>query len=205
MRYVVMSKHPSGKTERRRALKKKERERERILYAAVGAVRYAIGGAGLCLPTCFVLRRFLERVMPSMTYTMKLGALNVRPLEGSADAIAFDPRGPDGIDGGFHAWLEDTGGAVLDPSIAVTLHAEGYDVDPGCYLLDGGRRFTRFGLEFWYEELGALELFGVEESEPQIVELLRMATTGEPAAPGVVHLDVRWGSKPYDETAHNDR
>ncbi len=54
------------------------------------------------------------------------------------------------------------------------------------------RQFVRHGLLFVYEELPELELVGVEESEPQLAHLMRMAGTGEPAPPGTIYLDVRW-------------
>lgn len=185
-------KRATTKVERRRAIKKRERERDAIVDAAVGALRHAMPGPGLCLPSCLLLQRLLGHFLPSETFRLRLGSLHVHPQDTTASAITFDPRTPEGIDGGFHAWLEDKSGKVLDPSIAVTLHDEGYDVNPDTYFLDGGRNFVRHGLAFIYEELPELELIGVEESEPQLAHLERMALTGEPAPAGTVYLDVRW-------------
>ncbi|MCK6536833.1 MAG: hypothetical protein L6Q84_28025, partial [Polyangiaceae bacterium] len=144
-------KRASTKVERRRALKKRERERDDVVDAAVGALRYAMPGPGLCLPSCVLLQRLLRHFLPSEEFLLHLGSLHVRSQDSTASAITFDPRTPEGIDGGFHAWLEDKAGKVLDPSIPVTLHDEGYDVNPDTYFLDCGRNFVRHGLLFTYD------------------------------------------------------
>lgn len=171
-----------------------ERQRDAAVDRAVESIRYAVQGSGLCLPSCVLLQRVLAVALPGEPFVLRLGALHVQPHteDHEVGPIAFDPRGPDGVDGGFHAWLETSDGRVLDPSIAVTLCHEGYTVDPGTYCLDGGRKFTRDGLLFLYEELADLELINVEESEPQLAHLLHMAFTGEPAPVGTVFLDVRF-------------
>lgn len=189
-------KRASTKVERRRALKKRERERDDVVDAAVGALRYAMPGPGLCLPSCVLLQRLLRHFLPSEEFLLHLGSLHVRSQDSTASAITFDPRTPEGIDGGFHAWLEDKAGKVLDPSITVTLHDEGYDVNPDTYFLDCGRNFVRHGLLFTYEELPELELVGVEESEPHLARLMALALQGEVLAPRHVYLDVRWRNSP---------
>jgi hypothetical protein len=61
------------------------------------------------------------------------------------------------------------------------------------YVIAGGPSFSSWGLSFLYEKLPDLELFGVEESEPQMGRLLDLALLGKPlSASGTVYLDVRW-------------
>lgn len=192
----MSSKPARTKVERRRARRQKELARDAIVDVALGGVRLAMPGAGLCLPTCVLLQRILAQSLPGSAFSLRLGSLQVHPQDGTASVITFDPRTPEGIDGGFHAWLEDKAGKVLDPSIAVTLHDEGYEVDPNTYFLDAGRKFVRHGLLFIYEELPELELVGIEESEPHLAGLMALALDGEVPEPGLIHLDVRWRNSP---------
>jgi hypothetical protein len=183
---------PSGKRARKRA--QRAEDQDRLVDDAIARTWSVLYGPGLCLPMCVLLQRVLADRVPQRPFALRLGALNVGPIEDgpSADPIAFDPRHPDGIDAGFHAWLEDAKGNVLDPSILVTLKAEGYDVDPQTYFLDGGREFVRFDLAFVYEELPELELLGVAESESILDNRLAGALRGAPLVPGTIYLDVRW-------------
>ncbi|XXX74132.1 hypothetical protein WMF30_41455 [Sorangium sp. So ce134] len=165
--------------------------REAIIDRAVGAARIAVDGRGLCLPMCILLERILAQVLPAPRFSLRLGSLQVYPEDENVDPIQFDPRTPDGIDGGFHAWLEDDSGQLLDPSISVTLHAEGYRIDPLDYCLAASRDYVWSGLRFVYEQLGELELLGVAESESHLARLMALAMRGEPVrTPGIIHLDV---------------
>lgn len=181
------------KVDKKRHREVKQEAREAIIDRALGAARVAINGPRLCLPMCVLVERILAQVLPAPHFSLRLGSLQVYPEDRRIDPIHFDPRTPDGIDGGFHAWLEDTNGLLLDPSILVTLHADGYKVDPQSYFLVGGRNFILSGLRLIYEELPELELLGVEESEPHLARLMALAMRGElPPAPGMIHLDVGW-------------
>ncbi|MCA9623867.1 MAG: hypothetical protein KC731_32820, partial [Myxococcales bacterium] len=111
-----------------------------------------------------------------------------------------DPRTDVGIDinAGFHAWLEDEHGRMVDPSILWTLVAEGYAVDPTEIVVAESRRFVGFGLGFTYERLTELVLVGMEASEPHIARLERWVRLAmldiepPPLEHGVVALDVEW-------------
>jgi hypothetical protein len=184
---------PGKRARQKRLRDAKREERERLIDMALGAVRLAMPEPGLCLPMCVFAARLLElAVQPP--YTLKLGSLHVEPTEPDPiGPIYFDPR-PGGIDDGFHAWLENANGELLDPSVLVTLAAEGYAVDPAGYILVGGRRFVLDGLRYEYEELGELELLGLEESEPHLTTLMNFVRYGRPPSPGVIYLDVGWRS-----------
>lgn len=183
----------SGKKSKKTREKARRQERDdRVIDEAVARTRVAVNGPGLCLPMCVLLQRVLAHLAPERPFTLRLGALNVYPTEGSGEPISFDPRHPEGIDAGFHAWLEDQHGMLLDPSVLITLAADGYGVDRDSYFLDGGRRFVRFDLAFVYEELLELELLGVERSEPMLARQLALALHGIPHPPGTIHLDVGW-------------
>ncbi|MEZ4447289.1 MAG: hypothetical protein R3B72_49885 [Polyangiaceae bacterium] len=119
------------------------------LASALGAVHQVMAGPGLCLPQCYLLRRVLAAHHPGHPFTLCLGALRVDPLD-RGQPILFDPRTDAGvdIDAGFHAWLEDEQGRMVDPSILVTLVAEGYAVDPTHIVLAGNQQFGNFGLRF---------------------------------------------------------
>jgi hypothetical protein len=172
-----------------------ERERDEVLDRAVGAVRSVVRGRGLCLASAVLLDRILERVLPADGFKLKLGSLQVSPVEPGTAGVAYDPRGPAGVDGGFHAWVEDKRGELVDPSITATLAAEGYLVDSESLIQCAGRTFNAFGLRFFYEELQELELINVEEAEPYLSAALHLALTGEPPSPARVlscPLDVRW-------------
>lgn len=165
-----------------------------LIDRAVSATRVAIGDAKRCLPMCFLAQRILAQVLPARPFALRLGSLHVYPLDEKQKlgSICFDPRSQ-GIDGGFHCWLEDGDQQLLDPSIYATLVADGYPVDGAAYLLDGGRDFRVNGLRFIYEELLELELLGVEESEPHLGQLMALAMRGEPLrSKGKIHLDVGW-------------
>lgn len=191
---------PRGKKTRKKwDRERKVDDRERVLDAVISGVRLAIPHPKLCLPTCVLAQRMLDLLPTIPRLELKLGALAVFPVDEAIAPIAFDPRGPDGIDGGFHAWLADERGHIVDPSIFVTLNDAGYDVEAGSYLLIPGPRTIHAGLRFVYEELPELELLGLEESEPALSLLMRHAMTGEPPrGQHTVHLDVDWrlGCKP---------
>jgi hypothetical protein len=124
---------------------------------------------------------------------LRLGSLHVVPIDVSVEPIVFDPRGPDGIDGGFHAWLEKLDGELLDPSICPTLAAEGYDVDGGTYFTERSKKFVMSGLGMIYEELPNLELLGLEASEPGLRHQMNLAMLGIlPPEPIAILLDVGW-------------
>lgn len=181
---------PSGKKASGR--RRRDERRAVIINRAVGGVRLAISGPRLCLPTCVLLERTLALVLPLPRFSLCLGSLHVIAEDKRSSPIAFDPRGPDGIDGGFHAWLEDANGALLDPSIHPTLNAAGYNVDATSCFVEGGRSFIWAGLEFVYEALPELELLGLDESEPHLAHLMEFALKGERPPPGVLCLDVGW-------------
>jgi hypothetical protein len=178
---------PTGK--KKQKLRQREAE-ERIFDRAIGAARGAVVGAGLCLPMCVLLVRILDAVRPGHGFSVRLGALHVVPQKESEEPILFDPRSPEGIDGGVHAWLEDWNARLLDPAIFVTLHSHGFAVDPRAYLIATRRRFADSGLLFVYEELPELELLGLHESETALRDLFRLAMTGVP--PQSRALDVGW-------------
>lgn len=153
----------------------------------------AVNGPGLCLPMCVLAERVLAQLLPAPRFSLQLGSLQIEPEDENVEATHFDPRGPKGIDGGFHAWLEDTNGQLIDPSIFLTLHVDGYNVDPQDYILVGGRNFVFSGLRFIYEEVPELELLGLAESEARLSSLMPVALYGEPAPPPeMMHLDVGW-------------
>jgi len=187
---------PHGKKTKRRVEKTRQEEaHDQLVDEAVSRVHHLMQGRGLCLPMCVLLQRVLAIFIPQRLFHVRLGALNVFPLSNEAglDSISYDPRGPDGIDGGFHTWLEDNNGLLLDPSILMTLHADGYDVNPRNYLLDGRRRMPYGPLGLIYEELPNLELLGVEESEPALAAQMRFVLTGIPPMEVLeIHLDVGW-------------
>ncbi len=163
-----------------------------LIERAVFAAWYAIGGARLCLPMSVLLERILAVVHPTSTFRLRLGSLGVAP-EGGGPGICYDPRGDGGIDNdGFHAWLEDEGKRLLDPSALISLKAGGFDVDDDVVLLQSSREFVHQRLRFVYEELSELEMFGVEESRPHLDGLLGLALNGIVPTSGAIFLDVRW-------------
>ncbi|MEZ4444380.1 MAG: hypothetical protein R3B72_35225 [Polyangiaceae bacterium] len=169
------------------------------LASALGAVHEVMAGPRQCLPQCYLLRRVLAAHQPGHPFTLCLGGLRVDPLDG-AQSMLFDPRTDVGIDinAGFHAWLEDEDGRMVDPSILWTLVAEGYAVDPTEIVVAESRRFVGFGLGFTYERLTELVLVGMEASEPHIARLERWVRLAmldiepPPLEHGVVALDVEW-------------
>ena len=167
-------------------------KQQAVIERTVAAVRFAMPDVGICLPMCVLLKRFLARELPARPFFLRLGSLHVIPQDGTTDPVLFDPRGPGGIDGGFHAWLEDDSGRLLDPSIHPTLSALGYRVDERNCFIDGGRSFVVDGLAFLYEELPDLEVIGLPESEPHLSRLEAFALTAQRSPPGVIHLDVHW-------------
>lgn len=187
---------PTGKKTKRKAEKMRVTEvDDSAIDEAVSRVRWLVRGRGLCLPMCVLLRRVLAAFVPRRPFHLRLGALNVGPIAKNSgiEAISYDPRGEDGIEGGFHAWLEDDRGRLLDPSILVTLHADGYDVDPDSYLLDGRRRMVHGQLGMIYEELPELELLGVESSEPALASQMGFICDGRALPQSLaIYLDVGW-------------
>lgn len=142
----------------------------------------------------------LSLLLPAARYELRLGALNVVP-RGLAEPISFDPRRDDGTapnpgplppDEAFHAWLETPKGDLLDPSIFLTLHAEGYHVDRESYILAQGRKFVQHDLAFLYEELRELELVGLAESEAHLERAVSFVQSGHPLDLGPNFLDVAW-------------
>lgn len=167
-----------------------------LVQEAVARTRLAIHDSHVCIAMCVLLQRVLVRLDPSSTFTLRLGSLHVIPHPPRSGRILFDPRGPDGIDGGFHAWLEDTDGRVLDPSILQTLFEEGYAVDPLGYVIAAARVFDGFAMRFVYEELTTLELTGVDQSEPHLARLMIVVMEGRSQPAGNIYLDVVWKSAP---------
>lgn len=178
---------------------------------AVGAVRGVVRGRGLCLPMAVVLERVLETLLPEDAFRVKLGSVHILPLDQTALPVSYDPRGPEGVDGGFHAWVEDRRGELLDPSIGITLAADGHDVDPEVLIQCAGRTFDAFERRFVYEEIENLELVGREAAEEYLATTVHVATTGglPPGSPGVLvcPLDVRWRrySSSAGQTHHGPR
>src|SRR5262249_49548948 len=145
---------PQGKKSKKKAAQAANVEaRERIIDRALGVARVPMHEAGLCLPMCVFLERLLAKVLPGPPFSIRLGALRVGSRDANVEGIWFDPRDPDGIDAGFHSWLEDANGALPDPSICLTLHSHGYAVDPQHYLLATKRQFVHGVLSFTYDEL----------------------------------------------------
>jgi hypothetical protein len=135
----------------------------------------------------------------SHQYSLRLGALAIQTPDGHASA--WDPRGPDGSppqagllprEEPFHAWLERPDGYLVDPSILLTLHAEGLEVDPQEYVLSGTRQFVQNEITFLYEVLPELQLVGVAESAAHLVRAVSFVLTGMPRDLGPNFLDVEW-------------
>lgn len=199
---------PYGK----KAKKKREppflREADEVLidHIVTGA-QFAVGRAPRhCLPMCMLVERLLARALPAFRYSIRLGALNVLSRDERVEGISFDPRGDDGqapspgvlpSGAAFHAWLEDGRGELLDPSILLTLHADGYDVDPAGYFLGGGRQFERHALVFIYEELKELKLIGVDESEDFLARAASFVLRGHPLDLGANFFDLTWQESPH--------
>lgn len=198
---------PYGKKARKRREPPTMREADELVvdHMVTGA-QLAVGRAPRhCLPICALVERLLARALPMFRFELRLGALQVLPRDQSVSPIAFDPRddegrapsaGPLPPDAAFHAWLEDARGELLDPSILLTLHADGYDVDPEGYFLGGGREFERYGLVFIYEPLRELELTGVEASEAFLVRATSFILTGRPLDLGANFFDLVWRAPP---------
>jgi hypothetical protein len=183
--------------------RKAGRQRRRDAYHAaraaaldrgIRAARMATNSPGLCLPMCVLLGRILDEGFPAHGFSLRLGALHVVAKdEERFGRISFDPRGPGGIDDGFHAWLEDADGFLVDPSILVTLRSHGFEVNPDDYLVAKQRRFPDSELFFVYEELPELELLGLEASEPGLANFMALAMHGRrPAGVVDILLDVGW-------------
>lgn len=186
---------PSGKNaERQRRRDAYHSARAAALDRGIRAARTATNSPGLCLPMCVLLGRILDEGFPAHRFSLRLGALYVVAKdEERFGRISFDPRGPGGIDDGFHAWLEDADGFLVDPSILVTLRSHGFDVNPGDYLVAKQRNFPDSELFFVYEELPKLELLGLEASEPGLASLMALAMHGRrPGGVVDILLDVGW-------------
>jgi hypothetical protein len=196
---------PHGKKSKRKqdALRQREAD-ERVIDSVVAKAQEAIRHApGLCLPACVLIDRVLAELLPHFRFALHLGALSILSEGGAFPPRLFDPRRSDGSPPdagvlprgeGFHAWLESREGDLLDPTIFLTLAAEGYDVDPAEYPMSKGRRLERNGLEFVYEPLPQLELIGVAESEAHLRRAVSFVLTGSPPAThlGPNVLDVAW-------------
>lgn len=184
---------PHGKKSKaKRDRSVKVEAREQVIDWAVSVAHHVMPLRGLCLPQCVLVERLLGERLPPPQFTMKLGALRVFPEGSAGDPIFYDPRGPGGIEDGFHAWLEQPDGRLLDPSICLTLHADGYDVNPAEYTIAGGRSFSSRGHVYLYEELADLEMIGLAETEPVLESCRRVAYGLPPGPPGDCLLDVRW-------------
>lgn len=174
-----------------------EDDMDLIIDGAVGAVHHVMPHPGLCLPQCVLLGRMLGELLPHRRFDLRLGSLVLHPQRGDVEPITFDPRGPGGIDDGFHAWLEDADGVLLDSSMCITLNAEGYDVPPDQYFSCVGRTIPFDDFVLVYEELPDLQLLGLHESQVMLDHLYRAATLGTPMPHGQVMLDIGWkGGKP---------
>jgi hypothetical protein len=193
---------PHGKKAQRKRLQAAKlarlEGREQIIDQAIGALRLPYPDSRLCLQTCVLLERLLGQVLPPPRYSLRLGSLHVVPVAGPIGPIVFDPRGPDGIDGGFHAWLQDENGQILDPSILVTLDREGYSVNPMSYFLVNSPQTELSGLRFIYEAIPDLQLLGLAESEEHLARAMEFAMTGigHPGLLGECRLDLAWRTKP---------
>lgn len=190
---------PTGKKSKLKAQKARQGvPYEAVVDDAVQDVRRVMPGRGLCLPMCVLLQRVLAERLPHQPFRLRLGALTILPRSPTAGIgpIVLDPRGPEGIDAGFHAWLEDRHNGVLDPSILVTLAAEGYSVNPGSYLLGGPRKVAYGPLNLNYEEVSDLELRGLVESESALLTQMKWVNEGlpevRPSVPIDIYLDVGW-------------
>jgi hypothetical protein len=173
---------------------RKERRRD-IIDGAVAGARLALAEPGLGLPMCVLVERILATTLPPPRFTLRLGSLRVYPEDEGFDPFCLDPTGPDGIDGGVHTWLEDPNGVLLDPSIMVTLAANGYEAHADEYVSMTGREFALSGLNFIYEELPDLELLGVREAEPHLARIVALVLSRAPiTTPGRIALDVGWRS-----------
>jgi hypothetical protein len=195
---------PSGK-KAKQAREKKAREArlgddEVVIKRAVNAAWYAGSRSGICVQMCVLLERILDAMLPTAAFGLRLGALHVVPAHQTDAPLTFDPRGPAGaIDA--HAWLEDTHGRLLDPSIIITLAAEGYLRDDDTFILTNDRVVKRDGLTLLYEAVPGLELTGLAESEPALQRQLVYAMHGKLLGTAPIHiaLDVQWRSKPPAE------
>jgi hypothetical protein len=190
---------PTGKKalRKREAAKAHGAEREAVIEEAVVLSRVLMSDPGLCLPMCVFMERLLQKVLRGSTFTLRLGSLRTYPGDASIapEPLFFDPRGPDGIDGGFHAWLEDADGALLDPSVFATLADRGFNVNPRHFCRTYARKFWTSNVAFEYEELPELELIGLPETASVLQNWLAWALRRKPDEPfdmGHVHLDVRW-------------
>jgi len=194
---------PHGKkAKQQRAADVKREADERVIDRVVGRAQFAVRHApGHCLPLCVLVQRVLSLVLPAAGYELRVGALNVVPQRGLAEPISFDSRPDNGTSPtpgvlppgeAFHAWLETPRGSLLDPSIFLTLHAEGYHVDRESYILAQGRKFEQHDLAFLYEELTELELVGLAESEAHLERAVSFVQFGYPLDLGPNFLDVAW-------------
>jgi len=190
MPFVRSGKKPKKARQIPRGSAKAASDRAQI-ERAVNSAWFAISQPRLCVQMCVLLERILHRVHPRPRFALRLGSLVVSPEHGTLEPLRFDPRGPAGaIDA--HAWLEDSTGRILDPSILITLAAEGYAVDDDDFLLADRRTVSWKELRFEYEVIAELELVGVEESEPHLARQLALALYGEARGTGTIYLDVRW-------------
>ena len=180
MQYV-----PKGKKAKQRLA---ERKRDQRIDAMVSGVRFAIRGPRLCLQMSVLLESLLADVLPGALFKVRLGSLHVYPTGASSEGTTFDPRGPSGVDGGSHAWVEDRRGELVDPSIAITLATEGYDINPTALLQSATREFAAFGLGFLYEPLDELELVNLDASAHWLATMRELAETGtlSPSSPRIL-------------------
>lgn len=166
-------------------------ERDRLLDAAAFAVREV---ASASLARAVLLQSLLATVLPDEAFTVRVGALRVTPVDGTS-VVDRDPRGPDGIERGVHAWLEDGDGRVHDVAIPSELAGHGVPSDRD-HRVDGpGRTFERGGLRFHYEELVDLEILHLADAGDWVHAALLLAATGElPSDDGALRcpLAVRW-------------
>jgi hypothetical protein len=186
---------PQGKKAKRHAAAlQRERERDQLIDIAVSGVRFVTQGPRLCLQMSVLLETLLADVLPADLFKVRLGSLHVHPTREGQEGITFDPRGTEGVDGGFHAWVEDRRGELVDPSIAASLAAEGYDVDPAELVQCAGRSFVAFDLGFAYEPLDDLELINLDASAHWLATVRELAVMGglrRPTSVLVCPLDVR--------------
>lgn len=180
------------------------RDEAASIDAAVRMARQHLAGGGACLAVSVLVWRLLSTSLPARQFVLRLGALTVWPTRQPDDRTIFDPRDdagqppehdgplPDGA--GFHAWVEDARGTVVDPSIFATLRGMGYPTNPAEVAVGSGRRFSSAGWSFRYELRPELELLNLDESEAELTRLADPAIAGRGYAGGHLDLDVAWRS-----------
>ncbi|MFI5298713.1 MAG: hypothetical protein ACHREM_11500 [Polyangiales bacterium] len=169
-----------------------EEQTDLIIDGAVAAVHYTIPEARACLYQADLLRRLLAVSLPGSSFEMKLGAVNLHPRRADIEVITFDPRPTGNLDDGFHAWLENREGILLDCSMPISLHDEGYRIRRDEYFSHRDRTVPFEDFVLVYEELPELELVCPPEAERMMQQMVLAAADVAPKPPGMITMDVRW-------------